>query len=75
MNMRGDNLVKRRGKTKQFRGPIQGQSTSADSYLYDFSWSTGKRPTVLYIPEGYYKEIKGQWTYPKKGFIQWKIQT
>ena len=68
MNMRGDNLVKRRGKTKQFRGPLRGVNTYNAERMYDLSWGRGAPPIILICKD----EIKGHWTYPKKGFIQWK---
>jgi len=70
MNMRGDNLVQRRGKTKQFRGKKQ-DFFSGDVRMVDFHWGSGYCPKFLAIPEDY-EQIKGIWTYPKKGFIQWK---
>jgi len=71
MNMRGDNLVKRRGKTKQFRGPIP-DNTWNNMRMADFSW--GSEPN---IPKNLIHPfpIKGKWTYPKKGFIQWKTES
>ena len=72
MNMRGDNMVKRRGKTKQFRGKKQ-DFFSGDIRMIDFNWGGGYCPSVLSIPEGF-NQIKGIWAYPKKGFIQWKNQ-
>jgi len=70
MNMRGDNLVKRRGKTKQFRGPI-GNNTWNSMRMSDFSWgSESNIPKNLIHPF----PIKGHWTFPKRGFIQWKLE-
>jgi len=63
-------LVKRRGKTKQFRGrPID--LTAGYMRMSNFNWGSGYCPTILSIPEGF-NQTKGIWTYPKKGFIQWK---
>ena len=70
MNMRGDNEVKRRGMTKQFRGK-KTDLTSGYMRMVDFNWgSYGDIPNNLIHPF----PIKGQWTYPKKGFIQWKVE-
>jgi len=68
MNMRGDNLVKRRGMTKQFRGKKADQ-TSGYMRMADFNWGNESDiPKNLIHPF----PIKGYWAYPKKGFIQWK---
>jgi len=72
MNMRGDNEVKRRGKSKQFRGKKADMQMNEAYITRNFSWGSGHCPTILTIPEEYSKDVKGQWTYPKKGFIQWK---
>jgi len=54
--------------TKQFRGKKQGYF-SGDMRMSDINWGeNGNCPTILIA----FNEIKGQWTYPKKGKIQWK---
>jgi len=60
---------KRRGKTKQFRGKRQDYF-SGDMRMGNFSWGSGTCPENLIHPN----PIKGQWTYPQKGFIQWKAE-
>ena len=71
MNMRGDNEEKRRGKTKQFRGKKQDYF-AGDMRMSDFTWGQlNDCPVNLIHPY----PIKGQWTYPKKGFIQWKTES
>lgn len=38
-------------------------------YMKDITWPiSGSQPKTL-VP---FNEIKGKWTYPKPGFIQWK---
>ena len=36
--------------------------------MTDLTWTSKACPKNLIA----FNEIKGQWTYPKKGFIQWK---
>ncbi len=38
--------------------------------LRDFYWIKETKPINLIA----FNETKGQWTYPKKGFIQWKMK-
>ena len=67
--MRGDNDVKRRGKTKQFRGKRPEYAQSDAMVLKDFSWGDGNRQPknlIALFP------IPGKWTYPAPGKIQWK---
>ena len=37
--------------------------------VYEISWPGGTGPPKNLVP---FNEIKGKWTYPKPGFIQWK---
>jgi len=70
MNMRGDNQVKRRGKSKlkTDRGPKLTPYSETNGINYkDFLTN---RATTRDITFPY--ERKGTWTYPKPGFIQWR---
>ncbi len=63
-------MVQRRGKTKQFRGK-KADLTAGYMRMIDFNYgSAGGPPKNLIHPF----PIKGQWTYPKKGFIQWQTE-
>ena len=37
--------------------------------MKDIFWPYGTGPPKTLVP---FNEIKGKWTYPKPGFIQWK---
>src|SRR3990170_3657699 len=70
MNMRGDNAVKRRGKSKlkTNRGPpITPYSETNGVYFKDFLINKHTTRDIIFP-----YERKGGWTYPKPGFIQWK---
>ena len=38
-------------------------------YMTDLTWPGRTGPPKNLVP---FNEIKGKWTYPKPGFIQWK---
>ena len=38
-------------------------------YMKDITWPSSGGPPKTLVP---FNEIKGKWTYPKPGFIQWK---
>lgn len=67
--MRNDDPYKLRGKTKRLTKPWAPNTDI--SRVADFKWGEKEnRPRYLIA----FNEPKGQWTYPKKGFIQWKKQ-
>ncbi len=72
MNMRGDNEVKRRGKSKELRGKKEYMQMNEAYLTRDFTWGSAGGPPKNLVA---HTEIKGQWTYPKKGFIQWITDT
>ena len=68
--MRGDNEVKRRGKTKlkSDRGrPTTTYSETNGACFKDFLINKHTTRDIIFP-----YERKGKWTYPKPGFIQWK---
>jgi len=70
VNMRGDNAVKRRGKSKlkTNRGPlVTPYSETNGVYFKDFLINKHTTRDIIFP-----YERKGGWTYPKPGFIQWK---
>jgi len=48
---------------------VRYTSNDYNRRVYEISWPRGTEAPKTLVP---FNEIKGKWTYPKPGFIQWK---